>query len=215
MTDTSDKLDQSIQLAIEAAAAANDSVSDMARVSSETEQVANRLDRFSRTFKPVLLGLAGGVVLAVGFGGLTYMRTLSEMRLTTATQTEALGLFTTTVRDLQDSLTEIDTLVADVATLKTAQEALMQRFDTTPDDSAPEALPDTVPVDLAALITAQHDLTRDAVIAAKSDLHLALARLIAEQPVEEVAAQPTPSRPAAPVVRPRARPVAENPFSYP
>jgi len=143
------------------------------------------------------------------------------MRLTTATQTEALGLFTTTVRDLQASLTEIETLVADVETLKSAQEALIQRSGVTPEERSPDALSD----DFAALITGQHDQTREAVAAAKSDLHLALARLIAQQTTPDVAEQPaqtrpaarpaTPAAPIAPVQRPRAQALPPNPFSYP
>lgn len=223
MTDKSNDLDQSIQIALEAAAAANDSAEEVSRLSSETTKAADRLDRFAKTFKPVMYGVIGGALLAIALGGLTYMRTLSEMRLTNATQIEALGLFATTVRDLQASLAEIEVLVADVETLKNDQSTILQRLDGTPEQPSGDVLDGGI----TALITGQHEQTREAIKVATSDLHLALSRLLAEQvaapappaaatppaqrPVERPAPRPAPAAP----VRPQARPAVENPFSYP
>lgn len=228
MTDKPNDLDQSIQLALEAAAAANDTADEVARLTSDTQKAADRLDRFATTFRPVMFGVLAGAFLAIALGGLTYMRTLSEMRQTNATQIEALGIFTTTVRDLQASLSEIDALIADVETLKADQATLLQQFDETdaqPQDGAASTV-------ITALITDQHTQTRETITLAASDLHMALARLIAQQPTAPApvpapaadpatstqSAQPARRAPAprsAPTVRPQARPVIDNPFSFP
>ena len=222
MTDKTPDIDQTIQIALEAAAAANDTADDVARLTSDTQKAAQRLDNFARGFKPVLLGVIGGAVLSVGLGGLTYLRTLSEMRLTTATQTEALALFTSTVRDLQVNLAEIETLITDVAALKDAQETLLARTD----DSPLEIAGDDPLGRLAGLLTQEHETTRAAMTAAISDLHLALTRLMADAPAPQPASQtpaprqtaPQPSPPdqgPRPRPRPAPQPLPANPFSFP
>jgi hypothetical protein len=100
MSATPTDLENSIQLALEAAAAANDSAEDVARLSADTQAAAARLDDFARVMKPVMMGVVAGAVLAIGLGGLVYLRTLSDMRAATATQTEALTVFSKSVADL-------------------------------------------------------------------------------------------------------------------
>jgi hypothetical protein len=217
MTDKTPDIDQSIQIALEAAAAANDSADDIARLSSDTQKAAQRLDNFARGFKPVLLGVIGGAVMSIALGGLTYLRTLSEMRLTTATQTEALALFTSAVRELQENIGNIETLIADVASLKEAQEAMIARLN----DSPLEIGGDDLPGGLAALLAQEHEATRAAMTAAISDLHLALTRQMADTPAQPQAS-PTQAPPADQGPRPRPRPTPPppqpqpaNPFSFP
>lgn len=218
MTDKTPDIDQTIQIALEAAAAANDSAEDIARLSSDTQKAAQRLDNFARGFKPVLLGVIGGAVLSVALGGLTYMRTLSEMRLTTATQTEALALFTSTVRDLQEKLGNIEMLIADVAMLKEAQDAMIARLNTAP----VEISGDDPLGGLASLLAQEHEATRAAMTAAISDLHLALTRLLADAPATpQASAPPAPPVDQGPRPRPQPRPAPTpqpqpaNPFSFP
>ena len=224
------ELENSIQLALEAATAANDSAEDVARVSTETLAAAARLDKFAKGMKPLLFGVVAAAVLCVALAGLVYLRTLSDMRTATATQIEALTVFSKSVGDLQAQLETLGDMSAQVAAIEAAQTAGLERLEAamsaetarlaeaisgTEDPAAPQMLRG-----LVDRIEASHGETRDAFAKGLSDLQLAMTRMLAErahvtQPVTQSAAAP-----AKPVAKPPARkkPQARaepNPFGFP
>ena len=231
------EIETSIQLALEAAAAANDAASDVATLSSDTKAAADRLDTFAQVMKPVMIGVVAGSVLAIAIGGLVYFRTLSEMRLATATQMEALALFSTSVDDLKAQIASMETLDETLATLQTDQQDAFAALEATVQTAmqSPEAetgalsdTEDASPLDqqmlrgLSDTVAQNHQATRDAVTQGLSDLQLALSRMLADRPVAAAAPQAAPrpvAKPAAsPKPRPTARPAAQprpNPYSFP
>lgn len=232
MSATPTDLENSIQLALEAAAAANDSAEDVARLSSETQAAAARLDGFAKVMKPVMMGVVAGAVLAIGLGGLVYLRTLSDMRAATATQTEALTVFSKSVADLQAQLDALDGVNETLAALGPAQAAgfddlratLEKQFtemqtgltETETDETNPATTPQMLR-SLSERMQESHAATRDDFAAGLSDLQLALTRMLADRPVVQntEAAAATPRTPA-PVRRARPAPRPEpNPFSFP
>jgi hypothetical protein len=232
MSATPTDLENSIQLALEAAAAANDSAEDVARLSADTQAAAARLDDFARVMKPVMMGVVAGAVLAIGLGGLVYLRTLSDMRAATATQTEALTVFSKSVADLQAQLDTLDGVTETLAAIEPAQaagfeavqavlEAKFTELQTGLTEAAPdEAGPATTPQMLRSLserMQASHAETRADFAAGLSDLQLALTRMLADRPVVQKtqSAEAAPGKPA-PVRRARPAPRPEpNPFSFP
>lgn len=233
-TTTPAEIENSIQLALEAAAAANDAASDVETLSSETQAAAARLDQFAKVMKPVMMGVVAGAVLAILLGGLVYFRTLSDMRVATATQMEALALFSTSVDDLKAQIEAMQTLSDALATLQTEQETaftaleatLLAALQTDPEteDTNIEA---ATPLDsqmlrnLSDTVQQNHQDTRDAVTQGLSDLQLAMSRMLAERPVTATPAPQVKSKPTSPAKsRPKPRPVAtakptSNPYKYP
>jgi hypothetical protein len=232
MNATPTDLENSIQLALEAAAAANDSAEDVARLSADTQAAADRLDGFAKVMKPVMMGVVAGAVLAIGLGGLVYLRTLSDMRTATATQTEALTVFSKSVADLQAQLDALDGVNETLAALGPAQAAGFDDLRATleaqftemqiglSDAASDEANPATTPQMLRSLsqsMQESHAETRADFAAGLSDLQLALTRMLADRPVVQKtqSAAAAPSKPA-PVRRARPAPRPEpNPFSFP
>ena len=231
MTATQPDLENSIQLALEAASAANDTAEDVARLSSDTAAAADRLDQFAKTMKPAMIGVVAGSVLAMALSGLIYVRTLSDMRTATATQMEALTLFTETVSDLKQEIAALEDLHTAVQALSTAQQEGIDRIETTltegmaqaqsvKQDESAESPSGTTPQMLRSVVEttrAEHIDTREAFAAGLSDLQLALTRMLADRPVPAQGTQRSaaPAAPQKKPVRPRPVRVAPNPFSYP
>ncbi len=233
MNAPSNDLENSVQLALEAAAAANDATDDMAGVCMDTKAAAARLDQFTTMMKPLFLGIALGMVVSVLLGAMIYLRTLSEMRDVTATQIEALSRFTssvgkveeqmTTLQDVQNRLDQLETTQAQAMTqMQTALSAELTNIATgltaqtagTPDEQMLSQMLGS----LSKAIQDNHKTTQETVISGLSDLQLALTRMLANRPVENVQAQPraTPSGSTAkPVHKTSAPVVAPNPFKYP
>ncbi len=233
-TTTPTEIESSIQLALEAAAAANDAASDVETLSSETQAAAARLDAFAKVMKPVMMGVVAGAVLAILLGGLVYFRTLSEMRIATATQMEALTLFSTSVDDLKTQIGALETLGDTLATLQTDQDTAFTALEATllaalqtatetedADTEAASPMDSQMLRSLSDTVQQNHQDTRDAVTQGLSDLQLALSRMLVERPV---AATPAPQAAPKPVAaakpRPTPRPVAKakpasNPYKYP
>lgn len=237
MTTTPADLENSLQLAIEAAAAANDAANDVATLSSDTQAAADRLDKFTQVMKPLMLGTVAGSLLAIALGGLVYFRTLSEMRVATATQMEALALFSTSVGDLKEQVSSLETLGDTLTTLQTEQDEAFTRLEATVQTAletpAPEAKADTSdPLDpqmlrsLSDTVEQNHQQTREAFIQGLSDLQLALSRMLVDHTTAAPASRPgTASKPAVsakprqaprPTAKrtPKARSVS-NPYKYP
>lgn len=232
MSTTPAELENSIQLALEAATAANDSAEDVARLSSDTLAAAERLDKFAKGMKPLLMGVVAAAVLCVGLAGLVYLRTLSDMRTATATQIEALTVFSKSVGDLQAQLTALEGLAETMTAIETAQTAGQQRLEealTQEVTRLSDALADKGEDDPAApqmlrslseTLQTSHRETREAFAQGLSDLQLALTRMLADRPemakpatqrttVPAKSAARTPSR-----KKPQAR-VEPNPFGFP
>jgi len=206
-------------------------------MSSETQAAADRLDKFAQVMKPVMMGVVAGAVLAIALGGLVYFRTLSEMRLATATQMEALTVFSTSVGDLQTQISSLETLGETLATLQTNQDSAFAQLEATVQTAleAPES--DTMtdaegaaPLDRQMLrgvsdtVAQSHQETRDAFTQGLSDLQLAMSRMLLERaeatatpaPTQQAKAKPVASAKPRPAPRkaPKARPVP-NPYKYP
>lgn len=240
MSATHPELENSIQLALEAATAANDAAEDSTKTTAETRAAADRLDNFARTMRPLMIGLIGGAALCLLLGGLVYVRTLSDMRAAHATQMEALTLFTNAVGDLKgrvDALEGVEELDARLAALASGETdgftALGARISALSDalaekPAARDAGGETggagpSPQMLRSLsesMTENHQVTRERFAAGLSDLQLALTRMLADAPVatetapkpeKPVAAKPRPAPKRAPA-RPRPEP---NPYSFP
>lgn len=228
------EIESSIQLALEAAAAANDAASDVESLSSDTQAAAARLDKFAKVMKPMMMGVVAGAVLAILLGGLVYFRTLSEMRLATATQMEALAVFSTSVDELNSQIGSLETLSETLATLQTDQDTafteleatLLSALQTVTETAEADAEAAASPLDgqmlrsLSENVQQNHQDTRDAVTQGLSDLQLALSRMLADRQAAAPAPQAAPKPVASVKPRPKPRPVAKakpvsNPYKYP
>lgn len=241
MTETSQELQDSIRLALEAAEAANDAADEIDAMQQATEKAAHRIDRFGATVKPLMIGTLLGSVIVIGLGGLVYFRTLSEMRTATATQLEALTMFASRVEALDARIAEAEGLGTKLDEMQVAQTealtALGARLDgmglnfaeeITTYSEAAGSLSDEIAGTLTKTVEQNHVKTRDAMMAGLSDLQLAMSRLMADvvsQPAA-VSAAPKPTASAPKPVKPqtvkpavRAKKPAPapkpNPFSYP
>ncbi|MEL6915421.1 MAG: hypothetical protein AAFP13_13055 [Pseudomonadota bacterium] len=230
-------LAESIQLAIDAAAAANDGTADLDRVRGQTEAAADRLDAFEKTLRPLSMGLIAGTVVAICLGGAVYLHALSRLSAAAATQEAAAAALAETVSALQVTLADFGDLDARLVDLTTARDiddavirsALAAELIAAREAEAAEAQV-TLPRVLSELRDAtetEHADTRDFVASAASDLQLALTRLIADGPAPVAAsaagkaaqaasgsAPRTRARPV-PAPRPAARRPDPNPFSFP
>jgi hypothetical protein len=232
MSTTPAELEHSIQLALEAATAANDSAEDVARLSSDTLAAAARLDKFAKGMKPLMLGVVAAAVLCVALAGLVYLRTLSDMRTATATQIEALTVFSKSVGELQAHMTALEGLSDSVTAIEAAQTAGIDRLeavltqeaarlgeamasDGAEDPAAPQMLRS-----LSETLQASHVETREAFAQGLSDLQLAMTRMLAERPEVTRSAAQSSVAPARSVAKtpsrkkPQAR-VEPNPFGFP
>lgn len=237
-TDATAEIENSIRMALEAAEAANDSATEIERLSSDTRAAAERLDKFAKLMKPLVLGTVAGAVASVVIGGLVYFRTVAEMRSTAATQIEALGVFTQSVAELKQQVAAVQAqadaraaadearqnnhaavlAAIDAAKAEVAAQVSAQGATDAPD--AGSAATAQMLRGLSEQITADHAATRDAFAAGLSDLQLALTKMMAEtlrpDPAAKTAAAPkttvakTPSKPRAPQAS-----AAKNPFKYP
>lgn len=232
MSTTPAELENSIQLALEAATAANDSAEDVARLSSDTLAAAERLDKFAKGMQPLLLGVVAAAVLCVGLAGLVYLRTLSDMRTATATQIEALTVFSKSVGDLQAQLTNLEGLAETVTAIETAQTAGQQRLeealtqeitrlsDALTDESEGDPAAPQMLRSLSEALQTSHRETREAFAQGLSDLQLALTRMLADRPEVAKPATQSTTNPAKSAARtptrkkPQAR-AEPNPFGFP
>lgn len=225
------EMEQSIQLAIEAAAAANDAAEDVSKLSSETQAAAARLDSFGKGMKPVMLGVVAGAAISTVLGGLVYMRTLSEMRTANATQVEALKMFSTSVGELTHQIDTLKGMAVRMDALETAQSDGFAQVQTAL-ESATAAMSETIAAQnespgsaqmlrgLADSVQKDGQNTRDSFAAGLSDLQLALTRMLENRPLTSASAAAPAAAPRAAPVRPAPRKAtaprpAANPFQFP
>lgn len=187
MSDGEDEeLKSSIRLALEAAEAANDASSEIAAMKGDVEAAADRIDRFARSVKPLLLGVLVGSVTVIGLGSLMYFRTLSEMRTATATQLEALTMFSTSVTELNEQLEFVGQMTDHLANYQTSQDEGMTGLGDRIDGSATVVATqiaqeaEATRTALSEAITANGTATQEALVSGMSDLQLALSRMLAD-----------------------------------
>ncbi|MEM9435500.1 MAG: hypothetical protein AAGA15_00555 [Pseudomonadota bacterium] len=235
-TSASPSLEESIQLAIDAAAAANDNVELATQVKADASAAADRLDAFGKTMKPLMIGTLIGAGLAMALGGVVYFQAISGLRSSAQTQTDAMTLLTETVGQLEARMLGLDEMDArllalidardiDEAAMRSAMALELASFKELLD--AENEMAESVPQMLRAIAergAADHEDTRAMVTDALSDLQLALTRVVADRPATSAASArpPATQRPAAQATsaaaaprRPAARPVEPNPFKYP
>ena len=241
MSDGEDEeLKSSIRLALEAAEAANDASSEIAAMKGDVEAAADRIDRFARSVKPLLIGVLVGSITVIGLGSLMYFRTLSEMRTATATQLEALTMFSTSVTDLNAQLEFVTQMTDHLATYQTSQDEGMTGLGDRIDGSATVVATqiaqeaEATRTALSEAIETNGTATQEALVSGMSDLQLALSRMLADGVAPQAssasstpssaaassstssaapaaAAAAAPSRPARRTAAPRRAP-APNPF---
>ncbi|MEM6896749.1 MAG: hypothetical protein AAF576_05185 [Pseudomonadota bacterium] len=241
MTKSAETIEDSIQLALDAAVAANDSAEDASRLKGETFAAAARLDAFGKSMRPAMWGTLAGALVATALGGVVYFKALSDLQVATAAQLEALTLFSQNVSDLSARMDAYDDLDATLAALADGRdidqdvirEVFTGEFEAFQDVLAARdaEVSDAVPQMLRSIAentTQEHESTREFLTTTLSDLQLALTRVMAEQPAERMADAETGQEPRAvapaPTVQPRRNDVVErrpaprpapNPFKFP
>ncbi|MEL6550184.1 MAG: hypothetical protein AAFQ54_08045 [Pseudomonadota bacterium] len=236
MAKNSPDIAESIQLAIDAASAANDSAAELDGVRGQTVAAADRLDALGKSLKPLMLGTVAGAIVAIGIGGAVYLHALSRLGAAAATQEATAQTMAESIASLSARLDSFEGLDAQLTALTEARsidEALIRgavaaELQIVKESEAAE-MAATLPSVLSQVTQAteeEHADTRDLVVSSMSDLQLALTRIIAEGPapvagagapaVAPVAATPTVPQAAPAQRRPAAVRRAEpNPFSYP
>lgn len=239
MTTQPADLENSIRIALEAAETANESAEEVSRLGAAAQQSANKLDAFARVIKPVAIGCLAGALISTALGGLVYLRTLSEMRTATATQIEALAVFSTSLEELREEIDGMSASSEMLAGYTDTQESrhaeLLTAIDGIETGTMAEPASVELPADVQALpqllrgvtdaIEEAHVETRDQFTAGLSDLQLSMARMLADElapePPKPAAEKTTATRPA-PRPAPRAAPArarqskpAANPFKFP
>lgn len=228
----SPSLEESIQLAIDAAAAANDTVGLAAEVKAESMAAADRLDAFGKAMKPLMLGTLVGASLVMVLSGAVYFLAVSGLRSASSTQVEAISLLRETVGALETRLADLDKLDArlvelidardlDEAVMRSAMATELAAFKEAID--AEDEMKESIPQMLRSMLDrgeAQHEDTRSMMTDALSELQLALTRVLAERPAAKAPAPQAQSSQRAtsatsPVRRPASRTVEPNPFKYP
>lgn len=235
MTTQPADLENSIRIALEAAETANESAEEVSRLGAATQESVNKLDSFAKVIKPVAIGCLAGSLISAALGGLVYLRTLSEMRTATATQIEALAVFSTSLEELREEIDGMGAASETLTALSQAQEgrhaevlAAISRIEALavaePTMVEPSAEVQALPQLLRGVTDAieeAHGETRDQFTAGLSDLQLALARMLADelapQPAKPTVAPATQPRPVPRPAPARARPSkpAANPFKFP
>ena len=237
MTKTDTDPETSIRLAIEAAEAANAVTGDIDTMRSDIEDAADRIERTRKTLVPVLIGVGIGTMVSVVGAGLLYFRTLSDLEVTRQMQVEAIAMLTEQLGALDTHLTTMETAAEEA---RAREAAMSERFATLdsklaaltggaspddPDAAAAGGMGPQIGRSIVDTITAAHEATRTEILAATSDLQLALSRMLDAAPAQQVRStdRATSTRPqaaprtSAPRSPARARPAAPppNPVSYP
>lgn len=234
MADKARVLESTIQLALEAAEAANDAAAELTPLKDGITASTARLDITRRFVTRSVAAALGAATLMLVMAALIYFQTLSTLRTTTARQIETLALLTENMAHLDAALGRAADLEASIAQLDGLDERLGAVI-----DARTEAMQSDILTRLPE-ITASAAEIADAldgqlaeIVALNADLETALSRLIAagfdaRSPNTASAAAGTAPAPAAqpapaPKATPdRARPARStpsrpdpNPFSFP
>lgn len=237
MADKANVLENTIQLALEAAEAANDAAAELTPLREGIVASTEQLDS-TRRFVTRSVGAAlGATTLMLIMAALIYFQTLSNLRKATASQIEIMATFTATMTELDATLAQAAALEASITQLEGLDARLASTI-----DARTAAMRDDILANLpeitasAAEIAEALDLQLAEIVALNADLEMALSRLIATgfdarppgtfssargaQAPASPQANPAPAPRSAPApttgTARRTTPQAEqNPFSFP
>ncbi|WP_162630917.1 MULTISPECIES: hypothetical protein [Meridianimarinicoccus] len=230
MADKANVLDNSIQLALDAAEAANDAAAELTPLKEGIVASTDQLDT-TRRFVIRSVGAAlGAATLMLVMAALIYFQTLSNLRTATASQIETMAMLTANMADLDAALVRTAALedsIAQLEGLETRLESVIDARSTAMRDDILEQLPDITAS--ASEIAEALDAQLAEIVALNADLETALSRLIAAGFDARPPASAAPvATETAPTSAPRSAPAPfagtprrtaprpePNPFSFP
>lgn len=227
----------SIRRALDAAEVANEAAQDIATLSTAHRAFAEAVMKSQRRNTLFASGAAAGALVAIALGGVVYFRTVADLRIAAAVQSEAATL-------LVEELTQFDT-VGDALEdqQKKMRDETLDLLEQVKDEirraamngGMPEPAEDPMSAQVATEIRTgiktDLDAARDEILAALAELHLSasgadtaeLTALIAELKAlagKAAAVEPkkpeNPAKPSKPA-KPKPKPAAAeaSPFTYP
>ncbi|MEM8576957.1 MAG: hypothetical protein AAGF60_03820 [Pseudomonadota bacterium] len=208
------KVEDKIQLAIDAAAAANDATADLSRLKDKAELATDRLEKSIRTARPLVFGALAGVGLSAVLAGAVVVLALAEIR---STQTASEASLSRAEDAFAAQTGGVDLSEAAMTQLAEAngftEDRILKAFERGLGPLAAAqngaASPETSQMirALADHTETLHVETQEAVQLAVSQAHLSLAELLAQGRVAQPARLQDPDLAD---VRPRARPVTRS-----
>lgn len=111
-------LDQSIQIALDAAEASMDVTAEFERISAQFEQTTNAVQRLEKMSRTALMAGAGIAILSILLMALIWQRSSSGLERLAATNTELLSILAENVATMDEKLVPIVALNAQVAQLR-------------------------------------------------------------------------------------------------
>ncbi|WP_143710431.1 hypothetical protein [Tabrizicola sp. TH137] len=145
-----DDVSDGIRRALEAAAVANDAAQDLSDLSAAHRKFAEAVIAGQRRNTMIASGALAGSVIAVALGGLVYFRSVADLRLAAAVQSEAAALLVEEVKQIDGIGDRVDEQQAKMAGDLLA---LLEQVKDEIRIAGAEALklPETEPVDPAAI----------------------------------------------------------------
>ncbi|MEO1796415.1 MAG: hypothetical protein AAFR53_05310 [Pseudomonadota bacterium] len=219
MSDKPEAIEDKIQLAIDAAAVANDATADLTRVKDKADLATEKLENFVRMVRPLVLGSLLGGGMAALLAAAVYVQAAFELRVSRTAYGEAARELLEAL-DMQAAAIEATrSAVADLAATDAIDEDMLKMIvadaltATTSEEDA-GSLPQMLGA-LADLTQSQHAETRESLTAALENTQLALTRVIASEPLDlgVEARQALRERPVA--VAPEGEPEAARSTSRP
>ncbi|MCH2076597.1 MAG: hypothetical protein MK180_06885 [Rhodobacteraceae bacterium] len=210
-------LEDNIQLAIDAATAANDATADLVRLKDKTELAAESLEQSIKMARPLALGAVLGIGLAAVLAGAVVVIAVSHLRVAREANEETLARVEEAVAMLEgDRALSAAALEQLSAANTSSEERVLATIETgfaalsvSPEGGALALDSREMSQMLAALADLNqtlHDETRETVSLALSELQLALTEVLASEPFmasnREDEAALVPARPR---LRPQAR----------
>jgi len=120
-------LDQSIQIALDAAEASMDVTAEFERISAQFEQTVNAAQRLEKMSRIALLVGGGVAVLAILLMAMIWQRSSSGLERLSATNTELLSILAGNVATIDDKLAPIVALDAQMGQLRNELTSLNER----------------------------------------------------------------------------------------
>lgn len=127
-TSDSPDLDQSIQIALDAAEASMDVTAEFERISAQFDQTANAVQRLEKMSRTALMSAGGIAMLSILLMAAIWQRSSSGLETLTATNTELLGILAESVATMDEKLVPIVSLDAQVAQLRDELAALNEKM---------------------------------------------------------------------------------------
>lgn len=227
-----DAVDQGIRRALDAAQAANEAAQDMADLSAAHRAFAEAVIAGQKRNTLLATGAAGGAALALLLAGLVYFRSVEDLRVAAAVQTDAAKLLVEEVKQI-DGIS--DTVEAQQAVMKEDLLATLELVkdevrraamaavtpEPEPEPEAAGALEEEMATAIREGMKADLDMLRDEILMALAEVDVGAAEnpemaellagvrtLISAQGADGAAAATPQARPAS---RPAAAPAAPRP----